>query len=243
MRRGALVVACVLAIGGRAYADRVDDNIRLLGRADATVRRVAVIMLVHLGDRRAIPPLVVALRDSDSKVRSSAAFALGVLIDATVPAVERDPAIDALFRMATTDGDRDAQAEAIKVYQTLLQFRLTRGRAAAKLRVIHDEQPAATVTSDELTIARDQIGALSLGLGDCDAQSLANWMRFPVTVKKTTYANAKALVTACRAGKLPAFGEDAAIELDLHGRLHVTVGGAEWRFAFHESQWWLVSVE
>jgi hypothetical protein len=82
-RLRALVVALlILVLGGRADADKIDDLTRaLMQDSSYKVRVQAALILGKLGDKRAVPALVQALRDENETVRGVAATSLGRLGD------------------------------------------------------------------------------------------------------------------------------------------------------------------
>lgn len=76
------LVAALLCGAPSAHADRIDDLSRALTRDPSwRVRLQAAVVLGKLGDRRAEPALVEALRDSNETVRGLSAQVLGDLGD------------------------------------------------------------------------------------------------------------------------------------------------------------------
>ncbi|MCP4446197.1 MAG: HEAT repeat domain-containing protein [Myxococcales bacterium] len=92
MRFAILTVALVLSSPlGVAHADRLGDLSRRLSRTKSDKARVAAaVSLGRLEDKRALKPLVTALRDKNNMVRAVAASALGTLGDSRgLPALRR----------------------------------------------------------------------------------------------------------------------------------------------------------
>ena len=118
---GALGVLVLLA--GIALADKVDDLAKRLRDPDNKVRLSAALNLGKLGDKRAIPPLLGALKDSDKTVRGVAAAALGRLIDGSVDAKTRKTAIDALEQSARNDADAFVRSQAQKAFESVKSLR------------------------------------------------------------------------------------------------------------------------
>lgn len=101
----ALLLAATAALrAAPARADQVDALAELLGsRATEKERVAAVTALGRLGDKRALRPLVTALRDPSATIRALAAAALGKLGHrAALPAL----------RAATADADEAVRARA-----------------------------------------------------------------------------------------------------------------------------------
>jgi hypothetical protein len=72
----------MVVLGGRADADKIDDLTRaLMQDSSYKVRVQAALILGKLGDKRAVPALVQALRDENETVRGVAATSLGRLGD------------------------------------------------------------------------------------------------------------------------------------------------------------------
>lgn len=68
---------CILAMMSRnGAAEPVGQAIALLQKGTTSERRQAIEMLAQIGDQRAAPPLVQALRDDDALVRETAEQAL-----------------------------------------------------------------------------------------------------------------------------------------------------------------------
>ena len=65
---------------------------RLLGDAEARIRRRAALAVGRVGLREGVPPLVALLADPEPEVRQMAAFALGLIGDASA----REPLVAAL---------------------------------------------------------------------------------------------------------------------------------------------------
>ncbi|MBI4509867.1 MAG: HEAT repeat domain-containing protein [Deltaproteobacteria bacterium] len=120
LRGIAIFVACCLFIPRPAVADRVDDLVRQLrSDPDYKVRLSAALNLGKIGDKRAVPPLVDALKDGDKTVRGVASAALGRLVDGTVDATHRNRAISELERVAKNDPDAFVRGQAQKSFDSL----------------------------------------------------------------------------------------------------------------------------
>lgn len=87
----ASLAAALLLCAGSAHADRVDDLSSRLKKSDSDKARIAAaVSLGRLDDKRAVKPLVLALRDESNVVRAVAASALGGLGDSrALPALRR----------------------------------------------------------------------------------------------------------------------------------------------------------
>src|SRR5689334_7230300 len=95
-----VALALLAALAAPARADKVDDLVRdLKSGSDYKVRLSAALSLAKLGDKRAIPAFVSALKDSDKTVRGAAAVALGKLVDATTSSKLKSDAIKQLETM------------------------------------------------------------------------------------------------------------------------------------------------
>jgi hypothetical protein len=87
----------LLVLSGRADADKIDDLTRaLMQDSSYKVRVQAALVLGKLGDKRAVPALIQALRDENETVRGVAATSLGRMGDrsaaaALMVAVSNDP--------------------------------------------------------------------------------------------------------------------------------------------------------
>jgi len=82
MRTGRLVWTVLLVVASRANADKVDElNQALLTDPSYKVKVQAALVLGKLGDKRAVPALLEALRDDNETVRGMAALSLGKLGD------------------------------------------------------------------------------------------------------------------------------------------------------------------
>src|SRR4051794_34450997 len=100
-------LACVLP--GVASADKIDDLTRaLMQDSSYKVRVQAALVLGKLGDRRAVPALIQALKDENETVRGVAATSLGRLGDPR--------AADGLLK-ATNDGAEFVRAQAKKALE------------------------------------------------------------------------------------------------------------------------------
>src|SRR5688500_3668794 len=85
-----LALFALLLWSASARADQVDRLIAQLESSDDyKVRLSAALNLAKIGDRRAIPPFIKALRDGDKTVRGVAAAGLGKLVTASTPSEQR----------------------------------------------------------------------------------------------------------------------------------------------------------
>ncbi|WP_199350954.1 HEAT repeat domain-containing protein [Haliangium ochraceum] len=92
-----LIPLLLLAYHGTAEADGVDRLISQLERkSDYKLRLSAAINLGKLGDERAIPALIGALKDSNENVRGAAAASLGTVVSERTDKRTRDRAAKAL---------------------------------------------------------------------------------------------------------------------------------------------------
>lgn len=116
----AVVLLLVFAWPAAARADQVD---RLVGQLETSrdykVRLSAALNLAKLGDRRAIPVFIKALKDSDKTVRGVAAAGLGKLVNASTPSDLRDRALAALRQSASSDENAFVRKQAQKAYDSL----------------------------------------------------------------------------------------------------------------------------
>ncbi|HLU67771.1 MAG TPA: HEAT repeat domain-containing protein [Kofleriaceae bacterium] len=116
----ALLVVLLLAWPGAARADQVDRLIaQLRSASDYKVRLSAALNLAKIGDRRAIPVFVRALKDTDKTVRGVAAAGLGKLVTSATPASLRKQAMAALRTSAAKDSNAFVRRQAQKAYQVL----------------------------------------------------------------------------------------------------------------------------
>jgi hypothetical protein len=104
-----LLVVVVLVFGAAVSADKIDDLTRaLMQDTSYKVRVQAALVLGKLGDRRAVPALIQALKDDNESVRGIAATSLGRLGDKS--------AAGALLE-ATNDSSEFVRAQAKKALE------------------------------------------------------------------------------------------------------------------------------
>jgi hypothetical protein len=143
-------IAILVMMISAALADTVDDLIAKLKDSNSKVRLSAALNLGKLTEaasrKRAVLPLVDTLKDGDKTVRGVAAAALGKIVDDTIPARERNAAIDALERMAQDDNDSFAKGQASKAFATVKTYRTTGGGTPAKVAVYVEIGPFADKT-------------------------------------------------------------------------------------------------
>jgi hypothetical protein len=100
----------VVALTGRASADKIDDLTRaLMQDSSYKVRVQAALVLGKLGDKRAVPALIQGLRDENETVRGVAATSLGRLGDKSSAA--------ALMAASTNDASDFVRAQAKKALE------------------------------------------------------------------------------------------------------------------------------
>lgn len=130
---GILFVVLLLVLAPeRARADRVDDLIdELRGSSDYKVRLSAALALSKLGDQRAVPALIRALRDSDKTVRGVAAASLAKLVDGNTPESVRKQAVAALKRTSQKDSNAFVRKQAKKAYDILRKVKGNAGGAVS----------------------------------------------------------------------------------------------------------------
>ena len=130
-----------------------------LSSSNWQVRAAAVTTLARLGDRGAVPPIILALKDNDSRVRSEAARALGSFSDQN----GTDALIGAL---------RDQSAD-VRVEATFSLGRLKDARALAPLTLsLSDADPRVSLAAAE-SLARLQDPRATRVL--IDSLSSADW--------------------------------------------------------------------
>jgi hypothetical protein len=115
-----VVLLLLFAWPAAARADQVDRLVGQLESArDYKVRLSAALNLAKLGDRRAIPVFIKALKDSDKTVRGVAAAGLGKLVNASTPSDLRDRALSALRQSASGDENAFVRKQAQKAFDSL----------------------------------------------------------------------------------------------------------------------------
>ncbi|HEU0032523.1 MAG TPA: HEAT repeat domain-containing protein [Kofleriaceae bacterium] len=111
--RVAAVTALLVALLRVAHADNVDTLIGQLDDDSDRVRISAVLALTKLADARAIPGLARRLeKDSVKNVRGLAAKALGAIASGKVSARDKQAAVAALQKAASSDPDEFVKAKA-----------------------------------------------------------------------------------------------------------------------------------
>ncbi len=111
--------------------------------------------------------------------------------------------------------------------------------------------PVDAPTSDEIAKAPDALRALRLGLEDCDAETLAGWIEFPLTVGDATYDDASQLAHACADGDAKALQPTTAaltqdltkLAPDTTGALTLPIATSTWSLVWRKGQWWLSGIE
>jgi hypothetical protein len=114
------VIALALAWPRAARADQVDRLIgQLQSSSDYKVRLSAALNLAKIGDRRAIPVFLKALKDPDKTVRGVAAAGLGKLVTSSTPAGVRTRTMAALKEIAARDDNSFVRKQAQKAYDVI----------------------------------------------------------------------------------------------------------------------------
>ncbi|HUJ58529.1 MAG TPA: HEAT repeat domain-containing protein [Kofleriaceae bacterium] len=105
-RRLVVWIAVVVALGraAPARADRIAELDHQLASSSEKTRLAAVVALARIGDKRALKPLVAALRDPSAEVRAIAATALGHL--------GHKAALPSLRNLASDDTDETVRDKA-----------------------------------------------------------------------------------------------------------------------------------
>ena len=116
-----IVLLCaLLAWPEAARADQVDKLIgQLSSSSPYKVRLSAALNLTKLGDRRAIPAFIRALKDPDKTVRGVSAAGLGKLVGPATTADLRNRSLAALRTSASSDSNAFVRKQAKKSYDAL----------------------------------------------------------------------------------------------------------------------------
>lgn len=116
----ALVLMVAFGWSRSAHADQVERLIgQLRSASDYKVRLSAALNLAKIGDGRAIPVFIKALRDSDKTVRGVAAAGLGKLVNAGTSSGLRRAALDGLRAVASRDDNGFVRKQAQKAYDMI----------------------------------------------------------------------------------------------------------------------------
>lgn len=143
-----LVLCGLLLLPGAARADQVDKLIsQLSGASDYKVRLSAALNLAKIGDKRAIPVFIKALKDSDKTVRGVAAAGLGKLVTSSSSKDTRSKALAALKATSTGDGNAFVRKQAQKAYDQLRRLGRGGGTVAAGSTYINIGGMAATTSN------------------------------------------------------------------------------------------------
>lgn len=127
-----VLVVLALAWPRSAHADQVDKLIAQLNNSTQyKVRLSAALNLAKIGDRRAIPVFIKALKDSDKTVRGVVAAGLAKLVTSGTPKDTRGKAIAALKISATKDSNAFVRKQAQKTYDSLKSLEAGTGTTAA----------------------------------------------------------------------------------------------------------------
>lgn len=144
-----LVLCALLLLPRAARADQVDKLIgQLSGASDYKVRLSAALNLAKIGDKRAIPVFIKALKDSDKTVRGVAAAGLGKLVTSGTSKDTRGKAMAALKASASGDGNAFVRKQAQKAYDQIKKVAGSGGgKVAAGSTYINIGGMAATVSN------------------------------------------------------------------------------------------------
>ncbi len=145
----AIIVWAALFASFPAAADKIDDLARTLMQDPSyKVRVQAALVLGKLGDRRATPALIQALKDENESVRGVAATSLGKLGDRSAAAALRDATKDSsefvrsqaqhvLDQFASAGGERLPGPRAGARYYIAIGFE-TKGGNAQYAQVVRE---------------------------------------------------------------------------------------------------------
>jgi hypothetical protein len=115
-----LSLVVVFLFAGTAHADKIDTLIGQLERSsDYKVRLSAALNLAKIGDKRAVSPLIRALKDGNRTVRGVAAAGLGKLVDSDVSKKTRKRALSALKTASKKDSNSFVRKQALKAYNAI----------------------------------------------------------------------------------------------------------------------------
>jgi hypothetical protein len=143
-----LLLCALLSVPRAAHADQVDKLIsQLSGASDYKVRLSAALNLAKIGDKRAIPVFIKALKDSDKTVRGVAAAGLGKLVTGSTAKDTRTKAMAALKATATGDGNAFVRKQAQKALDQLKKLGSGGGSVAAGSTYINIGGMAATTSN------------------------------------------------------------------------------------------------
>jgi hypothetical protein len=188
-----MLCAGLVLVGAPARADKVDALTHsLLGDPSYKVRVQAALVLGKLGDRRAVPALVKALKDENSSVRGVSCSSLGRL---------GDPSAVPALREATKDGEsfvRQAAEKALAQLQgaapsaSKAKFYLNVGGVANKARaggaeasrMVREVLLRELQKTPKVTVAWD--GGGTPGAGDLKKRRMSGYYLDGSIVKLTT---------------------------------------------------------
>jgi hypothetical protein len=143
-----LILCALLLLPRAARADQVDKLIgQLSGASDYKVRLSAALNLAKIGDKRAIPVFIKALKDSDKTVRGVAAAGLGKLVTGATSKDTRNKAMTALKATASGDGNAFVRNQAQKAYDQVKKVGSSGGTVAAGSTYINIGGMAATTSN------------------------------------------------------------------------------------------------
>lgn len=113
----ALSVLSVALAAGNGSAEPVSRAIGLLQQGNTAERREATAMLMRLGDQRAVPPLLQALRDADALVRQQAEEALWSLWHRS-----GNPEVDARLHAGILAMQHGSLQEAVEIFTEVIDM-------------------------------------------------------------------------------------------------------------------------
>jgi tetratricopeptide (TPR) repeat protein len=107
----------VVLTAGNGAADPGSQAIVLLQKGNTAERREAVALLIRYGDKRAVQPLVHALRDADALVRHGAEEALWRIWHRS-----GDPEVDTRLREGILAMQRGSLQEAVEIFTDVIKM-------------------------------------------------------------------------------------------------------------------------
>jgi HEAT repeats len=153
-RLGVAVVAVVALLAVRpraAHADNVGALVeQLVNGSDYKVRLSAALSLAKIGDARAVPGFIAALKDSDKTVRGAAAVGLSKVVNGTTRAALRRSAMEALERARKADSSSFVRRQAEKALATLRELQTGSAAAAGAIYVNIGQMSAKTESAKKM---------------------------------------------------------------------------------------------
>lgn len=164
-------------------ADDVQEHMAALMDDDWGIREEAAVALGELGDPRAVPPLVAALKDPDRAVRAAAIRALEAIGTPSVPTLGqclRDPDLsvqEAAAAVLSTIGDERIVEHLISALESPDWIvRMYAAKGLGRIGDVRAIEPLCGLLQDQVKAVRED-GASALGaLGDSAVQVLVNML-------------------------------------------------------------------